>query len=214
MGRAVRGVRGGKHANEDQRKMRGIWRTKKWKARVKELIEGQRCEWCNGIASTVNHKKQGYYPGYELCRRDEVDVVCKPCHQHWTKTGLKRHRLFDECSSCHERIYPGKRKKVCFNCGSAVIVRALSRTPEKKEQLLGIYRRCPEVCVGDSWKGVWAWGSDEIEIIDFEKQALPWPMVKTTRGEVGLPAFIFGELCDRGSGISWEDVMGFSREVK
>lgn len=79
----AKGKRGGTYANEDQKKMASIWRSKAWKQRIDELIAlHPRCEYCNGRSQTVNHRKDGYYPGYELCRRDEVDVVCNGCNEY------------------------------------------------------------------------------------------------------------------------------------
>jgi hypothetical protein len=207
----LKGPRGGTHANLDQLNMRKVWRTKAWKARTLELLlANERCEWCNGKSSVINHKKQGFYPGYELCRREEVDIICQPCHQYWTKTGLQRPRMYDECTSCASVIYYGR--KVCWMCGGKTAAR---KVPLKnRETIMGIYASCPEVRIGDAWQEVWLWESSEIQIEAFvEQPELPWPLVKTSKGEVGLPAFKFGKRLTEGSGASWEDFMGFSREV-
>jgi hypothetical protein len=201
----VKGKRGGLHANVDQMKMRAVWRTKAWKERTRQLLlETQRCEWCNGKSGVVNHRRQGYYEGYELCRREEVDIICKPCHQHWTKTGgQKRSRLYDDCASCEAPIFRGR--KVCFQCGSREIISKLE-VPEARKKLYSeiLKDRCPEVRVGDVWHDVWGW-KEPVEVTGFAVQDLPWPMVKTTLGEVGLPAFGFGKLEKRGDGPSWKD---------
>ncbi len=210
----VRGVRGGVHKNADQQRMRAIWRTKAWKERVKALLlENQRCAWCNGKSSVVNHKRQGYYQGYQLCRRDEVDIICQPCHQYWTKTGIQRPQLYDDCFSCESLVYVGR--KVCWQCGGAVIAKKLKQSREATERLMRIYSRCPEVRVEDVWIDVWVWGKDPVTVTGFQSQDnLPWPMVKTDRGETGLPAFGFGELKSRGAGQSWEELFGISRQIE
>jgi len=193
--RIALGKRGGKYANADQLKMATIWRTKAWKQRKAQLIAEQpRCEWCNGMSSVINHRRQGYYEGYELCRREEVDIICQPCHQEWTKTGRQRQRLYDDCGSCNAVIYIGR--KVCYSCGGKEILTKSDRTSEQKATLISILNRCPEVNIGQLWRDVWLWQGD-VEIIGLQAQELPWPMVKTTRGEVGLPAFIFAKLLDQ-----------------
>lgn len=199
----VTGPRGGKHANSDQMKMRQVWRTKGWKARVRELLlEFERCEWCNGKSGHVNHRRQGYYEGYELCRRDEVDVICKTCHEEWTKTGKKRHRLYDDCKSCAAPIYRGRKK--CWLCGGEVAgKRLLDLMPEKRRRLFKIAAKCREVALGDVWEGVWMW-TGPVKVMGWKAQDdLPWPLVVTDRGEVGLPAFNFGTLVKAGRGEKW-----------
>lgn len=201
----VLGPRGGKYANLDQLRMKKIWRSKPWKARTKELCrQFPRCEWCNGISKHVNHKRQGYYEGYELCRREEVDVICGGCHNHFTKTGQRTHKIFDACSSCDARIYQGR--KICFKCGGKVIGKTFAELdPARRAALLEVLNICPEVKAGDRWKGIWLWSKQEIEVKDFKPQdELPWPMVDTSAGEVGLPAFIHGVLLERGKGKSWQ----------
>jgi hypothetical protein len=48
--------------------MRAVWRTAAWKARTRAiLLEHERCQWCNGKSGVINHRRQGYYPGYEEC---------------------------------------------------------------------------------------------------------------------------------------------------
>jgi hypothetical protein len=192
--------------NNDQRQMRKVWRSDAWKARVKELLLAhERCEWCNGKASVINHRRQGFYPGYELCRREEVDIICQPCHLHFTKTGGgRRHRLYDSCSSCAAVIYLGR--KVCWVCGDTV--RALTKVNPELRKILA---RCPEVRVGDLWTHVWSWADAPLTVVSFKPQdggSLPWPMVDTSLGEVGLPAFMFGELTKRGEGESWKALYG------
>lgn len=190
-------------ANKDQRQMQKVWRSKAWKARVKELLlSHERCEWCNGKAKVINHRKQGFYPGYELCRREEVDIICQPCHQEFTATGKQRSRLYDNCSSCAAVIYRGR--KICWICGDTVIQFA-----KIKPGLRQILARCPNVCTGDLWTRVWAWGENELSVLGFKPSEggnLPWPMVTTSLGEVGLPAFMFGELVrrEKKTGASWK----------
>ena len=199
----VRGVRGGHHKNKDQQLMRAVWRTAGWKARVKELLEAHdRCEWCNGKAGVINHIKQGFYEGYALCKREEVDIICQPCHQHWTKTGVKRQRLYDDCASCAAPIFMGRKK--CFSCGSREIISKSDRTKEQIAELMTILESCPEVRISDRWSDIWLYG--EVVVTGFEKQDLPWPMVKTDSGDVGLPAFKFGALVERGLGESYRDL--------
>ena len=197
------GPRGGQHANPDQLRMRQIWRTKEWKARIKELLlANQRCEWCNGKSSVVNHRRQGYYEGYELCRREEVDIICQPCHLHWTKTnGQKRPRMYDDCADCAAPIYLGR--KVCFQCGGNQIIGKKNISEQAAKDYETVLARCPEVKIGDRWEEVWAW-EGEVVVKGFEPQSdLPWPLVKTDRGSVGLPAFIFGKLIEQGTGDSY-----------
>jgi len=192
------------YANEDQRKMAAVWRSKGWKQRREELlVEVPRCEWCNGKSYQINHKRQGYYEGYELARREEVDVICRPCHDHFTKTGQRRNLVYDTCSSCEALIYKGR--KVCFNCGG-VVIQVGEKIKEKRDLLIAIVNQCPEVQIGDRWKGVWSWPS-EVVVTKFERQdTLPWPMVKTNQGEVGLPAFMFGKRVAEGEGASWRSL--------
>jgi hypothetical protein len=188
------GKRGGKYANSDQQKMAEAWRSKAWKERRAELLGQQpRCEWCNGASTVINHRRQGFYEGYTLCRREEIDIICQPCHEHWTKTGQKRQRLWDDCASCPSMIYVGR--KTCYSCGGKEIISKSDRTSEQKATLVGILNRCPDVQVGQRWKSVWLW-PDEVEVTGLQPQELPWPMVMTSMGEVGLPAFIFGTLVD------------------
>jgi hypothetical protein len=191
------------YKNEDQRLMAKAWRSKAWKARHAELIAAHpRCEWCNGKSAQVNHKKQGWYPEYPLMLRHEVDVICKPCHKHFTETGQRRPVMYINCNECNAPIWPGR--KVCFMCGGSTY-RPSDMSAEKRAQLLRILAKCPEVKIGDVWSEVWVWGSDvEVVIQKFEKQdTLPWPMVKTDRGEVGLPAFMFGSRRKHGEGDAW-----------
>lgn len=201
----VRGVRGGHYANEDQKRMKAIWGSKAWLDRRNELLkEHPRCEWCNGHSRVVNHRRQGYYEGYELCKREEVDIICMPCHEHWTKTGQKRHRLRDDCASCGASIYLGR--KICYRCGSTSIISKSHISEEQKQRYIGILKNCREVHVGDRWTKIWSWADQVIEVLGFEGQDLPWPLVKTSSGSVGLPAFIFGELVAEGEGQSSNDL--------
>jgi hypothetical protein len=136
--------------------------------------------------------------------------------------------MYDDCESCEAAIFRGR--KVCWICGGKV-VQFKEADPEKRMALLKIMGRCPDVRVGDVWTKVWAWGASDIEIRGFKQQEgdLPWPMVETivasdegrlslpksiagglepfegskVGGEVGLPAFIFGVLCQQGAGKSW-----------
>lgn len=197
----ITGPRGGKHANPDQLAMRQVWRTKAWKTTTKALLlENERCEWCNGKSSVINHRRQGFYPEYAECRREDIDIICQPCHQHWTETGQKRHQMYDECTSCASVIYYGR--KVCWMCGGKTQARKLRL--KNRDLALAILESCPEVCVGDAWDDVWLWNDETVVVQDFSEQPdLLWPMVKTTRGEVGLPAFKFGKLAMRGEGASW-----------
>jgi len=195
------------YKNEDQRKMAKAWRSKAWEKRREKLLAAhQKCEWCNGKSSQINHKRQGYYKGYELMLREEVDVICKKCHEHFTKFGTRRAKIFDSCTKCDAMIYPGR--KTCYACGSKTISKKLSDLdPERRKRLIEILERCPDVHVDDVWISVWSW-RDPIRVIGFEPQAdLPWPMVKTTLGEVGLPAFMFGERQTRGTGMPWQDAL-------
>lgn len=203
------GARGGVYANEDQRRMKQIWRTKAWKARVQELLLAhERCEWCNGKSGVVNHRRQGYYPGYELCRREEVDIICQPCHRHWTKTGQKRGVLYDDCESCEAPVWKGRTK--CWFCGGSVIAKQ-GASAERKASYFRVLRRCPEVRVGDVWHGVWCWPGP-VEVTGWKSQEdskLPWPLIEVKllaggKGEVGLPAFMFGERTKKGSSAPWK----------
>jgi hypothetical protein len=198
----VKGPRGGTHANADQLKMRQIWRTKAWKERKRELLAlYPHCEWCGGVAKVINHKRQGYYPGYELCKRDEVDIICNGCHAKFTKKGIKTGRVWQECTGCNYPVFEGKSK--CFFCGAMVKKKPAATSSDAYGRLLRLMKRCPEVLVGDRWKNVWMW-ADEIVIEGFkETEALPWPQVVTSRGEVGLPAFMFGLRVAPGEGQSW-----------
>jgi hypothetical protein len=193
-----------KKKNEDRRKMEAIWRTAAWKKRSDELLLAHpRCEWCNGKSQVVNHRRQGLYPGYELALREEVDVICHSCHNTFTKTGKKTHRMYDDCESCEAAIFKGR--KICWICGGKAI-QFKEVDPEKRADLLKIMGRCSDVRVGDIWAKVWAWGESEIEICGFKKQEdsdLPWPMVETSLGDVGLPAFMFGVIRKQGAGESW-----------
>lgn len=92
--------------------MASVWRSKAWKARVRELLDAfPRCEWCNGYSRVINHQRQGFYPGYELCRREEIDIICMECHQEWSKNGRKRHRLYDDCTACGAAVYRGRPER-------------------------------------------------------------------------------------------------------
>lgn len=190
------------YVNEDQRLMAQAWRSKAWKARRDELLAAHpRCEWCNGKSSQINHKRKGFYPEYALMLRDEVDVICKPCHKHFTETGGRRPVMYDNCEDCNASIYPGRKE--CYVCGGTTY-KPSSMSDEKRSELLRILAKCPEVAIGDVWSNIWAWGSEEITVIKFEKhENLPWPMVKTNRGEVGLPAFMFGNRRKNGAGDAW-----------
>jgi hypothetical protein len=189
------------YKNPDQRRMVACWRTKAWKGRRAELLaEFPKCEWCNAKSTVVNHKKPGWYPEYPLMLRQEIDILCQRCHEHWTKTGKERSRIWDTCSECDAQIFKGR--KVCFRCGGRV-VEISEANPEKRARLVRILDHCPEVRVGDVWAHVWVW-KGEIVVASFDKQdTLPWPMVSVDLGEVGLPAFMFGKLVKRGDGASW-----------
>ena len=191
------------YANEDQRKMAAVWRSKAWKARVRELLDAYpRCEWCNGYSKVINHRRPGFYPGYELGLREEVDVICMECHRQWSGKGTRRHRLYDDCTACGAAVYRGR--KVCWICGSDEI-RGSDLDPARKLRLVKILASCPDVHEGDVWSGVWMWPGP-VTVKRFDRQeVLPWPMVKTVEGgEVGLPAFMFGKLEKRGQGASWK----------
>lgn len=199
----AKGPRGGEHANEAQMKMRSIWRTKAWRERRRELLRMYPiCEWCGNVAQVINHHREGYYPGYELCKREEIDIICNRCHKDWTERKVKNSRAMDECTTCGYPAFKGKSK--CFFCGE-VVKKHVRHSSEQERRLLTIFRRCPEVIVGDVWKGVWLWSDLEISIKGFKEQdTLPWPLVVTDRGEVGLPAFMFGErLKIASNGLSW-----------
>lgn len=200
------GPRGGEYKNLDQKRMEEIWRTQAWKDRRNALLtEHQRCQFCNGKSGVINHRRQGYYEGYELCKFEEVDIICQPCHLHWTKTGgQKRSRMYDDCDSCEAPVFVGRKK--CFNCGSKTIISKSYKSPETQAQMLRVLASCPEVRVGDRWIKIWSWGEAELEVTGFEKQDLPWPLVKTTLGTVGLPAFKFGSRLSEGSGISNQEL--------
>lgn len=105
-------------------------------------------------------------------------------------------------------IFAGR--KVCFNCGAKTATRKLDLPAVKRAQLEGILGRCPTVNVGDKWKNVWCYG--DVEVTGFEAQDLPWPLVKTNRGDVGLPAFTFADRAVAGRGPSWQAVMGWSEK--
>lgn len=195
------------YVNEDQRLMAQAWRSKAWKARRAELLAAHpRCEWCNGASCQINHKRPGFYPEYALMLRHEVDVICKPCHKHFTETGQRRPVMYDNCQDCDATIYPGRKQ--CYVCGGSTY-KPTSMSSAQRATLLRILARCPDVRVGDVWSEVWLWGAaEEITITKFERhETLPWPMVKTSRGEVGLPAFIFGSRRKHGEGDSWMTVV-------
>lgn len=204
------GPRGGEYKNEEQMRMKAIWRTKAWQERTTALLLSHpRCEWCNGKAGVINHRRQGYYEGYELCRREEVDIICQECHLYWTDPnnngtkGQQRPRLYDDCDSCEAPIYIGRN--VCFMCGSKGIVKKSKHTPEQQKRLLDILSRCPEVRIGDRWSELWSW-EGEVEVTGFEKHDLPWPLVQVKiadkKDSVGLPAFMFATLVFIGEGKS------------
>jgi hypothetical protein len=198
----VKGPRGGEHANEAQMKMRQIWRTKAWRERRKELLAlYPHCEWCGAIAQVINHKREGYYPGYELCKREEIDIICNRCHKDWTEKGIKNTRAMHACTGCGYPAYEGKTK--CFFCGEA-IKKTANHSPERMKLFSEIMRRCPEVRNGDVWFDVWLWSKEEVTVTGWKEQdMLPWPLIVTDRGEVGLPAFTFGQLRTRGEGPGW-----------
>jgi len=193
-------------------KMAKIWRSKAWKKRIVELVkECPRCEYCNGHSQTANHKRDGYYPGYELCRREEVDVVCNGCNEFWKKHKQKRSRLYDDCTECNAIIYQGR--KICYNCGGKVASGRLDVSSNKQRQYNKILGNCPSVRMGDRWKGIWLW-TDDVRVTGFEEQTdLPWPLVVTDKGEVGLPAFTFGKCVEEGKGVPWQSSMGWSEIV-
>lgn len=69
--------------------------------------------------------------------------------------------------------------------------------------------KLPALRVGDVWRRL-AGVPGEVTITGFKSQedyGIPWPMVVFTRGEaageIGAPAFSFGELVRRGAGAEW-----------
>lgn len=197
------GPRGGEHANEAQMKMRSIWRTKAWRERRRELIRlHPKCEWCrNNPSQQISHKRDGYYPGYELCKRDEVDVICQKCHDLWTKKRIKVSASTRECTACNYPVYGNKTR--CFNCDAVVKIN-VAISPKMAVTYSEILRSCPEVVNGDVWWNLAYWPKEEVTVTGWKEQdAVPWPLIITSRGEVGLPAFKFGELRTRGQGPGW-----------
>lgn len=85
-------------------------------------------------------------------------------------------------------------------------------SPETLKELHGrVLSKCPPVRPGDRWKDVWLWRG-VVEVVSFKDQEeakLPWPLVEVKledgrKGEVGLPAFIFGTRVKQGRRVPWK----------